>query len=71
MKVKFEFCDNKGKFIDEEVFVDDLYEFLNKFYYFKVFVCLIDVKFERYDFFDFFIEWILLIKNGCLIFLVR
>lgn len=40
MKVKLEPCDNKGKPIDEEAFVDDPHELLNKPYHFKVLACL-------------------------------
>lgn len=61
LKVKLEPCDNKGKPIDEEAFVDDPHELLNKPYHFKVLVCLTEwkPKFERDDFLIFFIDWIL------------
>ncbi|XP_052713269.1 kinesin-like protein KIF28 isoform X5 [Crassostrea angulata] len=36
LKVKLEPCDNKGKPIDEEAFVDDPHELLNKPYHFKL-----------------------------------
>lgn len=55
LKVKLEPCDNKGKPIDEEAFVDDPHELLNKPYHFKVLVCLTEwkPKFERDDFSSF------------------
>lgn len=56
MKVKLEPCDNKGKPIDEEAFVDDPHELLNKPYHFKVLACLTDAQFERDDFSDLFTE---------------
>ncbi|XP_078336846.1 kinesin-like protein KIF28 isoform X12 [Crassostrea virginica] len=49
LKVKLEPCDNKGKPIDEEAFVDDPHELLNKPYHFKLTVETANIHKSRFS----------------------